>query len=118
MKVRLTAVAAVATLLSSVGLYPLFVGAGWVVPGVGAVLAVSAAGLLTRRLRLPAPVNLLALLLYVTTVYSSAYALIGVVPTRASLSHLNVLLHEGWDVANRYAAPVPLGPGVGLMATL
>ncbi|GAA2100931.1 DUF3488 and transglutaminase-like domain-containing protein [Actinomadura alba] len=119
---RLTAVAAAATLLSSIGLYPLYDSAKWVVPGFGAVLAAAAAGLLARRFRLPVPVDIVAglvtMLLYVTVVYTPAEALLGIIPTPASLNGLNELLDEGWQVANKYAAPVPLGPGVELMGTL
>src|SRR4029077_20768276 len=60
MKIRLTIVAATATLLSSFGLYPLLVGLRSVGPGLGAILVVSAAGLLTRWFRLPAAINFFA----------------------------------------------------------
>jgi transglutaminase-like putative cysteine protease len=122
MKIRLTIVAATATLLSSIGLYPLFVGLRWVVPGLGAILVVSAAGLLTRRFRLPAAINffagLAALHLYVTVLYTAGEAFAWFVPTPASLSRLADLMNEGWGVTNKYAAPVPLVPGVAVLATL
>ncbi|REE99677.1 transglutaminase TgpA family protein [Thermomonospora umbrina] len=122
MRVRLTIVAAVATLLSSLGLYPLFEGSGWAWSGFGAVVAVAATGVVTRRFRLPAAVGALtalgALLVYVTARYAAGYALLGIVPTPDSLGRLNVLIEEGWRAANRYAAPVPRGPGIELLATL
>jgi transglutaminase-like putative cysteine protease len=122
MRVRLTVIAAVATLFSSIGLYPLFESSGWVWSGLGAIVAVAAGGVLARRLRLSAPVHLLAgigaLCLYVTVRYTAGQALLGVVPTPASLARLSDLVDEGWRAANRYAAPVPLGPGIELLSTL
>jgi transglutaminase-like putative cysteine protease len=122
MRIRLTIVAAVATLLSSIGLYPLFEGTGWAWSGLGAILAVAAAGTLSRRFRLPAAagpgVALAALLLYVTVRYASGQALLGIVPTPGSLTRLGQLVGDGWGAANRYAAPVPQGTGIELLATL
>ncbi|PKK13626.1 DUF3488 and transglutaminase-like domain-containing protein [Thermomonospora sp. CIF 1] len=121
MRVHLTIVAAVATLLSSIGLYPLFEGTGWAWSGVGAIATVAAAGALSRRLRLPAvadsPVALFFLLAYLTLRYAPGQALLGAVPTPASLARLAELAGEGWETANRYAAPVPPGPGIELLAT-
>jgi transglutaminase-like putative cysteine protease len=130
MRLRLTIVAAVATLLASVGLYPLFEGNGWFGTGLGAVLTVAAAGVLAGRLRLPALVSpaagLLALLFYLTALFVPGHALLGVFPTPASVSGLGRLLGDGWHDANTYAAPVPVlpaidlltGTGIGLVAVL
>ncbi|HEU5159736.1 MAG TPA: transglutaminaseTgpA domain-containing protein [Streptosporangiaceae bacterium] len=118
----MTIVAAVATLCGSIGLYPLFVSGGWFWAGLGAVTAVSAAGALVRRYRLPALANLAgglaALHMYVTVVYASDQAYLGIVPTPASFTRLAELVTEGWHAANTYAAPVPLIPGISLLATL
>ena len=54
MRLRLTIVAGLATLLASVGLYPLYESSGWFGTGFGAVLVVAAAGVLTRRFRVAA----------------------------------------------------------------
>ncbi|MCW2912369.1 MAG: transglutaminase domain protein [Actinomycetia bacterium] len=122
MKARLTITAAVATLLSSIGLYPLFIGWGWIWPGFGAIVVVSAAGTLTRRFRLPAIFNLAgglaALNLYLTVVYTAHQAFLWFVPTPASLARLGALMGVGWAAANKYTAPVPLDDGVALLATL
>lgn len=122
MKTRLTVTAAVATLLSSIGLYPLFIGWAWFWPGLGAVAVVAGAGALTRRFRLPAIFNLAgglaALNLYLTTVYTAPEAFLWVVPTPASLARLGSLMGDGWNTANKYTAPVPLNDGVALLATL
>ncbi|MQY02331.1 DUF3488 and transglutaminase-like domain-containing protein [Actinomadura macrotermitis] len=120
MRIRITVMAALATLAGSAGLYPLFSGRAWFWSGFGAVLAVAAGGLLVRRFRLPAVVNALgglaALLLYLTLVYGRGEALLGVVPTPGSLHRLGELAGDGWQAANRYAAPVPLTRGIRLLA--
>ncbi|MBA9006512.1 transglutaminaseTgpA domain-containing protein [Thermomonospora cellulosilytica] len=122
MHIRLTVVAALATLLASLGLYPLFEGAGWAWSGLGAIIAVAAGGVLARRLRLPAaaaaPVTLAALLVYLTVRYAPGQALLAVVPTPGSVTRLAQLVSDGWAAANRYAAPVPRGAGIELLATL
>ncbi|HEV7935410.1 MAG TPA: DUF3488 and transglutaminase-like domain-containing protein [Actinomadura sp.] len=122
MKARLTFVAAAATLLGSAGLYPLFLKGAWLAPGAGAVLSVAAAGLLTRRLRsralLGLAAGLVALAVYVTVLYTASEAFLWLVPTQDSLSRLFDLMAEGRQVANKYAAPVPVTPGVALLAAL
>jgi transglutaminase-like putative cysteine protease len=122
MRARLTVIAAVATLLSSIGLYPLFSGTGWLWAGLGAIIAVSSAGVLARRFRLPAVLNLAAglaaLHLYLTAVYTGSQAFLGIVPTPSSLSKIGSLMAAGWSAANKYAAPVPLEQGVSLLAAL
>jgi transglutaminase-like putative cysteine protease len=118
----MTIVAAVATLCGSIGLYPLFVSGGWFWSGFGAVLAVAGAGALVRRYRLPALVNLAgglaALHMYVTLVYAADKAFLGIIPTPGSFTRVADLVAEGWHAANTYAAPVPLIPGISLLATL
>lgn len=130
MRLRLTTVAGLATLLASVGLYPLYASSGWFFAGLGAVLAVVVAGVVTRRLRLPAAlcpaIALIALFLYLTMAFTAGHALLGVIPTPASAARLGRLAGEGWHDANAYAAPVPMLPaismltatGIGLVAML
>ncbi|GAA3242855.1 transglutaminaseTgpA domain-containing protein [Actinocorallia longicatena] len=118
----LTAMAAAATLLGSISLYPLFKGAAWVAPGIGAILVVSGAGMLVRRYRLPAALNLVgalaALNLYLTAVYTGGQAILLFIPGPESLRRMIDLLREGWDTAETFAAPLPDGEGVRLMSTL
>lgn len=120
MRVRMTVMAGLATLAGSLGLYPLFERASWFWAGFGAVLAVSGGGLLARRLRTPAPVGLLfglaALFLYLDLVFAGGEAWLGVVPSPESVRRLGELADEGWRAANRYAAPVPLVPGIAMLA--
>ncbi|QKG26641.1 transglutaminase TgpA family protein [Actinomadura verrucosospora] len=119
MRIRMTVVAGAATLACSVGLYPLFASGKWFWTGVAAVLAVMCGALVSRRLRLPAVLDplcgLAMLLLYLTVAYSRGEAWLGFVPSPGSLSHLADLAGDGWHAANRYAAPVPLVSGIGLL---
>ncbi|WP_433138183.1 DUF3488 and transglutaminase-like domain-containing protein [Actinomadura nitritigenes] len=119
MRIRMTVVAAVATLACSIGLYPLFASGRWFWTGAAAVLAASCGGLVSRRLRLPAVLDplfgLAALLLYLTAAYAAGEAWLGFVPSPGSLEHLADLAGDGWNAANRYAAPVPLVSGIGLL---
>jgi hypothetical protein len=130
MRLRLTVVAGVATLLATVGLYPLYESGSWFWTGIGAILVTGAAGLATRRFRVPAalcpPVALVALFWYLTVLFASRQALLGLVPTPASAARLGRLVGEGWHDANAYAAPVPMlpaievlsGVGIGLVGVL
>ncbi|MFI0484536.1 DUF3488 and DUF4129 domain-containing transglutaminase family protein [Actinomadura sp. 9N215] len=120
MRIRMTVMAGLATLAGSVGLYPLFESGSWFWAGLGAVLAVGGGGVLARRLRLPAAANLLfglvALLLYLNLAYASGDAWLVFIPSPESVGHLADLVDDGWSSANRYAAPVPVLPGIELMA--
>lgn len=119
MRLRLTIMAGLATLLASIGLYPLFETSTWFGTGFGAVCAVAATGLLTRRFRLPAllclAAGLLALLLYLTVMFVPDKALLGFVPTPGSVRRLAQMTSDGWHAANTYAAPVPVLPGIDLI---
>ncbi|MFA1548045.1 DUF3488 and DUF4129 domain-containing transglutaminase family protein [Actinomadura chokoriensis] len=119
MRIRMTVMAGVATLGGSLGLYPLFEKSGWFWAGFGAVLAVAGGGLLARRLRLPALLNLVfglaALLLYLNLAYAADKAWLVFIPSPESVHHLGELAGEGWRAANRYAAPVPLLPGIAML---
>ncbi|WP_246006956.1 transglutaminaseTgpA domain-containing protein [Actinomadura pelletieri] len=118
MRTRMTIMAGLATLAGSIGLYPLFETGAWFTACLGAVLAVAGAGLLARRLRVPAVVNLLfglvGLLLYLNLVYAGESSWL-LIPSPESLRDLDELAGNGWQAANRYAAPVPVLPGIELM---
>ncbi|MFP3969607.1 transglutaminaseTgpA domain-containing protein, partial [Actinomadura fulvescens] len=120
MRVKMTVMAALATLASSVGLYPLFASGTWFWSGLGSVIVVAGAGLLMRRLRAPSVLGALgglgALHLYLNARFASGQALLGVIPTPDSIRRLGTLMGDGWNAANQYAAPVPLVPGIELLA--
>ncbi|WP_131743432.1 transglutaminase family protein, partial [Actinomadura roseirufa] len=115
----MTIMAGLATLAGAVGLYPLFDTGRWFWTALGSVLAVAGGGLLSRRLRLPALADplagLAALLVYLTALYAREAAWLWVVPSPAGVERLGDLAADGWDSANRYAAPVPLVPGIAML---
>ncbi|HEX6448106.1 MAG TPA: DUF3488 and transglutaminase-like domain-containing protein [Trebonia sp.] len=117
---RRTIAAAVATILTSTGLYPIFSGGGWFWAGAGAALTIAGAGALTRLRRLPVPVcllaSLVALLLYLNLVFAHGQSLAGLLPTPSSLTYLWELARQGTIEAGRYAPPVPELPGMVLLA--
>jgi len=117
---RRTLAAAIATVLASVSLYPIFTGAPlWFWDGLGAVLVVAAVGTLTRLRRLPVTACLAAglagLLLYLNAVFSSG-SLLGVIPTGASLRLLWDMAGQGFSESAHYAPPVPQLNGMLLLA--
>jgi transglutaminase-like putative cysteine protease len=117
---RRTLAAALATILASVSLYPVFYGWGWFWAGVGSVLTVAVAGTLTRLRRLPVIVCLaggvVALLLYLNLVFENARSFYHLLPTPASLRALWDLAGTGFNQAGAYAPPVPELHGMLLLA--
>ncbi|GAA0954532.1 DUF3488 and transglutaminase-like domain-containing protein [Actinocorallia libanotica] len=118
----LSALAALATVLGAAGLYPLFQDRSWILPAAGAVAAVTVTAMVARRLRLSPILGLVAgeavLLLYVTALYSGSSAFLWLIPTPGSLSVLGEVMREGWNTAETYAAPLPVGDGVRLLTVL
>src|SRR6201989_3017708 len=117
---RMTATTAVARLLVSTLLLPLFRGILWFVMGAGAVIAVAGTGALTRLRTLPVSVclaaGLVGLLLYLNLVFEARHSLLLVVPTPDCLTRLWHLAGTGLHDANRYAPPAPNRPGLLLLA--
>ena len=118
---RRTIAAAIATILVSVSLYPIFLGAPlWFWDGVGATLVVAAAGTLSRLRRLPVTaclaIGVAALLLYLNAVFSSATSFLGVVPTATSIARLWDLAGQGFSQSGGYSPPVPQYNGMLLLA--
>jgi transglutaminase-like putative cysteine protease len=117
---RMTVTTAVACVLTSTVLLPLFTSALWFVIGTGAVIAVAATGALTRLRALPVSAclaaGLAALLLYLNLIFEARHSLLLVIPTPNSLSRLWHLAGTGIHDANRYAPPAPNLPGLLLLA--
>jgi transglutaminase-like putative cysteine protease len=117
---RMTVTVAVACVLASTVLYPLFNDAQWFFAGAGAVIVVAACGALSRLRTLPVAVcltiSLLGLLLYLNLVFEAHYSLIGIIPTPTSISRLWDLLGTGMTDTHRYAPPAPIVPGLVLVA--
>ncbi|HTQ93409.1 MAG TPA: DUF3488 and transglutaminase-like domain-containing protein [Streptosporangiaceae bacterium] len=117
---RMTVATAVACVLTSTVLLPLFLSIQWFVIGAGAVMAVAATGALTRLRTLPVSACLAAslagLLLYLNLIFEVRHSLLLVIPTPTSLSRLWHLAGTGVHDANRYAPPAPSLPGLLLLA--
>src|SRR6201994_2609523 len=117
---RMTVTTAVACVLTSTVLLPLFTNTLWFIIGTGAVIAVAATGSLTRLRTLPVSVCLAAslagLLLYLNLIFEARHSLLLVIPTPNSLSRLWHLAGTGMHDANRYAPPAPNLPGLLLLA--
>jgi transglutaminase-like putative cysteine protease len=118
--VRMTVTTAVACLLASIDLLPLFGDSLWFVIAIGAVAAVAGTGTLTRLRPLPPAACLLggvaALLLYLNLVFEARHSWVLVIPTPGSLSRLWDLIATGMHDASRYAPPAPDRPGLLLLA--
>jgi hypothetical protein len=116
MNQRLTVAAAVATIAASLSLYPLVSGWLWFWEGAGVVTVVALAGGLTRLRALPVPVCALAglagVLLYLNVLFASAWSVLGLIPTRASMVHLWQLATRGLEETNRFAPPAPARPSI------
>ena len=127
---RMTLTVAFACALSSIGIYPLFIGSAWFYAGLGAIITVAASGALSRLRTLPVVVclaiSVAGLLLYLNLVFEVRHSWALVIPTPGSLSRL-------WDLAGtaitndgKYAAPAPelsslvliAVSGIGLTAIL
>jgi transglutaminase-like putative cysteine protease len=117
---RMTVIVAIACVLTSTALYPLFYGAQWFYMGVGAVLAVAVSGTLSRLRTLPVAVclaiSLLGLLLYLNLVFERHHSLLAVIPTPTSFARLWDLVGTGMTDASKYAPPAPYLPGLVLLA--
>jgi hypothetical protein len=117
---RRTAAAALAVVLASYSLYPIFTGTFWFWAGCGSVLVVALTGTATRIRRLPVilvlAIGLVALLLYLNLAFSNTRSLFHLLPTPASLADLWHIAGQGFDESSRYAPPVPGLRGMVLLA--
>ena len=117
---RMTVTAAIAVVLASTVLYPLFTDSVWLAISMGAVIAAAGTGALTRLRSLPVPVcvltSLVGLLLYLNLVFEARHSWAFVIPTPGSISRLWQLGGTGLHDANSYAPPVPNLPGLLLLA--
>jgi transglutaminase-like putative cysteine protease len=116
---RLTAAAALATILTSVGLYPIFTNFEWFYAGAGAVITVALVGTLTRRYNLHPLLCLIAsaagILLYLNLVFEATRSII-IIPTPDSIAHLWQLAGQGLSDASQFAPPVPALHGILVLA--
>ena len=119
MNTRLTLAAAVATVLASIALYPLLDSGTWFWAGIGAVIVVAVVGAVTRRRAIPAVVCFLAavggLFLYLNALFAGRQSWAGLLPTWASLHHLQVLIHQAMVETSKDAPPIPAWHGIVLV---
>jgi len=117
---RMTVTTAVACVLASTALLPLFSNSLWFAIAAGAVIVVAAAGALTRLRPLPVAACLAGgvagLLLYLNLVFEARHSLLLVIPTPGSLIRLFELVGTGMNDSKRYAPPVPNLSGLLLLA--
>ncbi len=117
---RMTVTTAVACMLASTVLLPLFTDTLWFAIAAGAVTVVAATGALTRLRTLPAPaclaISFAGLILYLNLIFEVRHSWLLVIPTPGSLSRLADLLGSGIHDSNRYAPPAPNLPGLLLLA--
>jgi len=117
----MTVIAAVAVVCTSAVLYPVFTDSEFLAAGIGAVLTVAVAGILSRVRSLPvavcAAIGVVALLLYLNLVFEARHSWLFVIPTPGSVSGLWRLVPTGLNDSNKYAPPVPNLPGILLLST-
>ncbi|MGI5159589.1 transglutaminase TgpA family protein [Microbispora sp. CA-102843] len=118
---KLPVAAGLATAAVTITLYPLFEGGSWFWSCVGAILVTTVAGVVASRLGarpwVAPAVTPVAVLLYLTFVFTPEEAWLRIVPTKDSLVRLAELIGSGFDDIQRYAAPVPDNPGITLLTT-
>ena len=119
---RLTLAVAVAVTLGAAAVVPLYADLHWVLKAAGALAAIAAAGLLTRRANVPGVLQPIAtsaaLLYYVCLVFARTTLYLGLLPTGDTASALNELLQNGLTDIDRLAPPVPTNAGLTLIAVL
>ena len=119
---RLTLAAALAVVLATSALRPLYEDLGWVLPVLGAIVAVSGAAALARTASAPRVLQpcaaVLALLAYTALTFAGSTLAYGLLPTTATASSLAASFREGMGEVEVLAPPVPTTPELVLLAVL
>ncbi len=119
---RLAVAGAVAVALAAAALFPVFSGAGWLLRVLGAVVAVVGAATLVRRTGAPRALEplggLLGLAAYACLVFAGPTLSFVVVPGADTVALLGDRIGEGLLDVEEYAPPVPVEPGLVLLAAL
>jgi transglutaminase-like putative cysteine protease len=119
---RLALAGAIATLLAALTLRPLFADHGWVAPVLTVTAVTVLTGIALRQVTALWPVVALAqvavLTLTITALFARQEAVWGLIPSPSSIARLRGLLVEGSATVGDSAPPVPVGPGIVLLATV
>ena len=119
---RMAVAGALAVLLTSSALLPVFDGQAWLVRTVGAVAVVTATGVLARRVRLPRIVQpiagLSALVAYTVLVFAGATLHHLLLPGADTLAALRALLQAAGEDLEQYGPPAPVTPALALLVVL
>lgn len=118
-RTRIALFSALAALLGSLSLNPVFESWSWFPPVLGAIVVVSAAGIGARRLGLPQGVDTLAslaaLLVYLSAFWAGRVAIIGLIPGPGALRHLSQVANNGFADIRVLSAPAPVTTGLALL---
>ena len=121
-RLRLTVVAAVATMLGGLAMSSVFVDADWFWPVFVSVIAGAGGCALGRRVGAPRPVvplaGLATLTLVITWVFARDVAVLGFIPGPGALRQLNALLVTAMHDVQRFATPAPTEQGLLLLTAL
>ena len=112
---------AVAVILASIALGPLFDGGAWFGSTVITVLVVTAVGGVATWARLPlflVPIAQAAALFSILVARFTTDAPLGFVPTPDAMSSLREVLSTGMSEVDRFAPPVPYSTGVSSVAAI
>lgn len=119
---RLSIAAALAVVLASASLIPVFDSLGWLLRGLGAVAVVAACCVLARRAGGPQLLGpfagVLGLAAYVCLVFAGPTLALGLLPTAETLRSLRDTMGAGLLDVQELAAPVPTRAGLVLLTVL
>jgi transglutaminase-like putative cysteine protease len=115
---RLAGLGCLATVATSLSLFPAFQEKRYLVIGAGLSLVVLGVGMLWRQLHLPALLAPIVQAVVVGELLLATYGhhlTYGVVPTSATFQAVDAKISSGIDIAQRFAAPVPPSPGLTMI---
>ena len=120
-RLRITVFSALATLLGSLSLLPIYDTYGWLPRVVLMVVAGATTSALANRVRalsVVTPLLMVAVWLgLLTLLYAHQVAPLGIVPGPGALRVLHDTLSDGFNDTTQLAAPVPITRGLSLMTT-
>ena len=120
-RLRVTIFAALATILGSLSLLPVFDSMGWLPRVVLMVLAIAATSAALQRIRVVTAVIPLAMIAVwaglITALYAHSVAPLGFIPGPAALRLLHTTMSSGFTDTVQLAAPVMVTRGLSLLTT-